>query len=459
MAVWSTTSLSKVLNCDRIDGEYFLPVYLENEHRLTAIKTFPLPEKFLVSDGNHMTVSQWFSENETVPYYRGQDINDFFLENASPVKIPYGVYNSGPMRRSHFKEGDVLLSIVGTIGSLSVVPKGIGDATGSCKIAILRRKAAYSPFALAAFLATKYGQLQIMRNTRGAIQMGLILRDLSRIRVPDFPNENLKEIEDLVQKAIKKNHDSKATYASALSLLSSVLKIENLKHDRSLSYTVTFSDVMREGRADAEFFHAKYRPLLDLINNFPAGFDRLGDISHRVEVNYSPGNSSDVVNYTEIGDVNIADGRYTYNTVQATALPANAKIRLRGGELLISTVRPTRGAIAIVADKLPEGVNVCSGAFYVCNIVDRPRREVIWLYLRMVRNLFEKYCGGTSYPTIDGNYIRDFPVPRFDKQLADSIKRLVKKSKAAAEESEALLTAAKTRVEKLIEAETPLGNR
>lgn len=452
MAVWSATSLAKVLEYDRIDGEYFLPEYLDNDSKLAAIKTFSLPEKFFVSDGNHMTVSQWFSDNGDVPYYRGQDVNDFFLENATPVRIPRRIYDSGVMQRSHFKEGDVLLSIVGTIGSLSVVSKGIGDATGSCKIAILRKKTSFRPFALAAFLASKYGQLQIKRNTRGAIQMGLILRDLSRIRVPDFPDEVMKEVDDLIQKAIKKNHDAKVSYFTAQALLSSSLKEEELKFERPLSYVTKFSDVMCEGRADAEFFHAKYQPLLDLIKHFPSGFDRLGDISRKIEVNFRPEKSSAAVNYTEIGDVDISNGRYTYSVINASALPANAKIRLRGGELLISTVRPTRGAIAIADDQLPDGVNVCSGAFYVCDIEDRSRREVIWLYLRMVKSLFEKYCGGTSYPTIDANYLRDFPIPRFDKQLSNKVKRLIKKSKDEAAKSEFLLAAAKARVEELIEA-------
>ena len=454
MAVWSNTSLAKVLQYDRIDGEYFLPIYLENDRKLSAIATFSLPDKFSVSDGNHMSVSHWFSDSGDVPYYRGQDVNDFFLENATPVRIPHSIYDSGLMQRSHFREGDVLLSIVGTIGSLSVVPKGIGEATGSCKIAILRAKSAYRPFALAAFLATKYGQLQIKRNTRGAVQMGLILRDLSRIRIPDFPDDILKEIDFLVKMAIKKNHDSKVSYTSARSLLLGALKEENLKFECSLSYTAQFSDVMREGRTDAEFFHAKYQPLLDLIQHYPSGFDCLGEISRRVEPNFSPDDPLGMVNYTEIGDVDISNGRYAYNQIAALALPANAKIRLRGGELLISTVRPTRGAIAIADDKLPEGVNVCSGAFYVCDIADKSRREVIWLYLRTVKHLFEKYCGGTSYPTIDAAYLRDFPIPRFDKKLSGKVKSLIKRSKEAAKESEILLASAKARVEELIEEAT-----
>ncbi len=160
-------------------------------HFSLSWKQKPLPQLFSVSDGNHLSVSRHFLDKGGVPYYRGQDINDFFIENASPARIPEEVYSSAMMGRSHFCAGDVLLSIVGTIGSLSIVPPTLGNATGSCKIAILRPKGSYSGSFLAAFLISKYGQLQIHRNTRGAVQMGLILKDLTRIRVPTPPESKL----------------------------------------------------------------------------------------------------------------------------------------------------------------------------------------------------------------------------------------------------------------------------
>jgi type I restriction enzyme, S subunit len=157
MAVWSITSSSSLIVSGRIDGEYYSPTYLKNESILSQIRTIPLPQVFFVSDGNHLTVSKHFTETEGVPYFRGQDINDFFIENASPVRIPDSVYSSSAMERSHFQAGDVLLSIVGTIGSLSIIPDPFHAATGSCKIAVLRSKGEYSAPFLAAFLLSQYG--------------------------------------------------------------------------------------------------------------------------------------------------------------------------------------------------------------------------------------------------------------------------------------------------------------
>lgn len=154
--------------------------------------------------------------------------------------------------------------------------------------------------------------------------------------------------------------------------------------------------------------------------------------------------------YIEIGDVSVGDGAYTTTKINSKDLPANAKIKLSGGEILFSQVRPTRGAIAIVNDEL-DHPTISSGAFYVCKASDINNREILWLYLRSIRNVFEKYCGGTSYPTINSRYIAKFPIPHFAKNSALRLRELVSKSKNAKRNADELLEQAKVRVEQLIE--------
>ena len=68
-----------------------------------------------------------------------------------------------------------------------------------------------------------------------------------------------------------------------------------------------------------------------------------------------------------------------------------------------------------------------------------------------MRAVFEKYCTGTSYPTIEPRYISCFPVPRFDVCLANQISDLIIQSRDAKKKSQLLLAQAKQRVEELIE--------
>ena len=79
MAVWNLTELSSVTLFDRIDGEHYLPEYISNQDTLSKIETVSLPQWFFVSDGNHLSVSEHFSDGGEIPYFRGQDITDFYV--------------------------------------------------------------------------------------------------------------------------------------------------------------------------------------------------------------------------------------------------------------------------------------------------------------------------------------------------------------------------------------------
>ncbi|MBF0556111.1 MAG: hypothetical protein HQK96_16420 [Nitrospirae bacterium] len=82
----------------------------------------PLTEFAKVSDGNHASISDHFSDSG-IPYYRGGDIYNFYIEQtANPLRVPEAIYNLPNIKRSHLQKGDVLLSIVGAIiGNLSLV--------------------------------------------------------------------------------------------------------------------------------------------------------------------------------------------------------------------------------------------------------------------------------------------------------------------------------------------------
>jgi len=453
MAVWSTTSLSRVRSYDRIDGEYFLPEYLANDAAMSQIETFALPDRFAISDGNHMTVSCWFSSDGDVPYYRGQDVNDFFLENARPIRIPQSVYDSPLLRRSHFKEGDVLLSIVGTIGSLSVVPKGFGESTGSCKIAILRAKDKHDAYAVAAFLMTNFGQLQIKRNTRGAIQMGLILRDLGKIRVPLFADDVKQAIDGLVRKAIKKNHESNESYSAAVDLLATSFKLDTLRFERPLSYTANFSDVMAQGRADADYFQIPYAQVHSHLDRFEwRPLSQLVDFVKGVEVGSDAYENSGklflrVSNVTERGlKYNTSDkyiGRKLYDQLRDAFEP-------QVGELLL-TKDGTPG-VCWVVDQPVEGI--VSGA--LVRLVPKQKgvpQEYLALAINSIlcRMQVEQNASGALILHWKLPLIKKLRVPLCDQDVMKRIATLVKESKKQHYKSVALLEEAKARVEQLIE--------
>ena len=89
--------------------------------------------------------------------------------DADPIYIPEKIYRT--LTRSHMLAGDVLVGIVGTIGSVGLVTKRHGNLTGNCKLAIIRAHT-LAPEYIAAYLGSRIGQNEIQRQIRGAVQMG-----------------------------------------------------------------------------------------------------------------------------------------------------------------------------------------------------------------------------------------------------------------------------------------------
>lgn len=259
----SVINKNKLERTLRIDSEYYQPRYIAIEKMISKLSDIkPLTDLCRVSDGNHMSIAEHFSFDEGIPYYRGQDITDFFLDNITPVYIPRNIYESPMMKRSLFKSGDVLLSIVGTIGSLSLVTKNIREATGSCKIAILRPNN-IEPEYLATYLMSKYGNEQIKRNTRGAVQTGLILEDFSQIFVYKASDDFQTLIGKIIKESLERNDCSMKAYKDAEQMLLSELGLLNWKPKHSLSFVKNFSDTLASGRIDAEYFQPMYEEILD----------------------------------------------------------------------------------------------------------------------------------------------------------------------------------------------------
>jgi hypothetical protein len=450
MAVWSQATLSGITVFDRCDGEYFLPAYIKNEKKLTQVETTSLPQMFFVSDGNHLSVSRHFSDDGDIPYFRGQDINDFFLENASPIMIPEKVFLSPMMARSHFFAGDVLLSIVGTIGSLSIVPESLGSATGSCKIAILRSKGVYSPFVLAAFLLSRFGQLQIRRNTRGAVQMGLILKDLARIHVPVFEEAVASQIEHFVKQSIEANTQSKTAYTQAQQLLESELGLDKLRFDKPVGYTARFSvvglfDSVSGNRIDAQCFSPEAVFYEDWLLKH-ANCDRLNLLlsstaKGRQQVEAETGT-------TDYCSIKHITGREIVGA--SKAYPAAGTPTARKDDLLLAITGATIGKIGIInrydnlvfsGDMLRLRANGSVNPHYLLLTLDHHLGQV----------QFNRWITGSTNGHLASRDVGRVLVPRFAPEKEEQIAALVAESLEKRQESEQLLDQAKTRVEQLIE--------
>ncbi|MFE8698452.1 hypothetical protein ACFYKT_19270 [Cytobacillus sp. FJAT-53684] len=449
MAVWSITNTVEISKNKRFDSEFFHPDFLTSEKKVMstgATKKLGELGRFLIGPfGSAFHVSNYDPTSE-YRYIRGKDVKPFALLDGDNVYMPENDFNR--LGKYAVIPNDLLISVVGTLGNVAIVPENI-KGIFSCKSTVFRDPT-IDPYYLLAYFNSKYGRDCLLRRQRGAIQTGLNKDDLKTVPVPTFSSEEHMIIGNLIRNALKLSDKSKSLYRQAQNILEKELGMDQLVLEKLKSYEISFSEILGSVRADPEFFHIKYDPILNAIKEYKGGVKPLYQLSKIVGPNFNPTKHNNSFSYIEIGDIDISDGSYTSNVVPAKDLPANAKIMLSGGELIISQVRPTRGAISLIDEDLKENT-ICSGAFYTCSIINKEQREIIFLYLRIVKEVFEKYCGGTSYPTIDGNYLKNFLIPLFDANLSKRISELIIKSKQAKKESEQLLEQAIKRSEDLIE--------
>ena len=328
MAVWSIVPFSDIAAVERWDAEFYQPVYLDQEGAASD-ESQSLDSVAHVSDGNHLAISEQFGEGP-VPYLRGGDLSDFFLRDVEPERIPVKAYDS--LSRSHMKPGDVLLSIVGTVGLTALVTDEYPMLTGSCKIAIARPYAIRSGY-LAAYLASSLGQHLIARRIRGAVQQGLILPDLKALPVPRLSDDEEGEVDALVYDAYEARKAASDRYADAEALLSDALGLDGLTLPTPICYTAMFSDIVEAERLDAEHFQPRVKAIRQHIETNFGGVP-LGTLGKVLKGKTPTGYDDEGIPVIRSGDLVDIDDTSDFKR----ASPKSAAFRLKSGDVLVSSI-------------------------------------------------------------------------------------------------------------------------
>lgn len=431
----------------RLDSEFYKKENLDVIRLLNKNKSQALTDFVDVSDGNHMGISEYFCD-EGVPYYRGQDIHDFFIENANPICIPKTIFSKPVMKRSHLKKNDVLLSIVGTIGEVSLVNTE-SDATCSCKLAILRPNSCLKAETIALFLQSKYGYNQIRKFIRGAVQMGFILEDVDQIIIPNFSPAFQSQIEQIVKSAHSKLAESKSLYAETEEILLSELGLKDWQPKKESVSVKSFSDFAKSGRLDAEYYQPKYDELFNHLLHYNCV--KLGDIVS-IKKSVEPGSESYIaegIPFIRVSDVSKFE-------ISKTDLHLSPK------EFDLKALRPHKDTILFskdgsigIAYKCQKDLNVItSGALLHLDVRDE---TILPDYLTIVLNSMvtklqaERDSNGAIIQHWKPEDIKKVIIPVLSMQNQSLIAEKIQKSFDLRKESKELLESAKRMVEEEIE--------
>jgi len=306
-------------------------------------------------------------------------VGHFFIEQATANAITREAFEQPFMKRSHLQQGDVLLSIIGTVGETSLV-KTAREATCSCKLAILRPQAT-SPEYLAAYLSSPVGKALTERWKRGAVQTGLLLEDMDQIPVARFSGSFEDAIKSAVDAAFASLENGRRLLQQADQTLLQALSLDTWTPPEALSYVRSSRQAFAAGRLDAEYFHpAKAQALVDLraLSDVCVGdlFDSIRELWQPAEATGLP-----VRNY----DLTDALDPFLNPSKPATAPAdiASTKKVIAPGDLVVSRLRSYLREIAIVLPS--DGITAVASTEF---IVLRPKKETMFtveallIYLR-----------------------------------------------------------------------------
>ena len=429
----------------RIDSEFYSKGNLKLDRKLKSFDSNRLTNYSIISDGNHMSISDSFVESG-IPYYRGGDIYNMFIEQSpNPFYIPRSVFDMNTMQRSHLKKGDILMSIVGAIiGNLSLVTTD-NDATCSCKLAIIRPYANLTPEYIMTFLRSQIGQSQIQRYRRGSGQTGFILEDFGQILVPELTEVIMEFVKRCVLKAQQVYTLGSIRYQNALDRLYGQLKLRILQLDKSnikvLNIKKSFLD---SGRLDAEYYHPKYDILFKQLSQIKC--KRLGNLI-TLQKSIEPG--SDFYQSEGLPFVRVAD---------LTKFGVTKPSIYLDEEIFKDVIRPKKDTILMskdgsigIAYKVEKDEDfITSSAILHLQITDDnilPDYLTLILNSKVVQMQAERDAGGSIIQHWKPSEISNVIIPILPMEEQQEISQKVQESFRLRNESEHLLNVAKTAVE------------
>lgn len=447
----SEVNVTNLEYSSRFDAEYYRPSLLYYENIINShsnSKKLSYCSDFLIGPfGSAFTVDN-YTDDKTYRYIRGKDVKPLQLMDNDNVYMPTQDYHR--LIRYALKENDILVSVVGTVGNAALVTSKDLPAIFSCKSTVIRVNKDIKSTYLLAYLNCKFGQSLLLRKERGAIQKGLNLDDLKTLDIY-IPTEKFQnEISRIFLISTDMLEMSKNIYNEAEELLLSELGLLDFVPNSDNIVVKSFSDSFSvSGRLDSEYYQPQYDDIEQMI------YSKLHTFINKefLQITTSFDKTKDGYNYIEIGDVNVSDGIHSYNYVVTEELPANAKIKVANGDLIVSTVRPYRGAVSIINTEDTD--LVVSGAFTVLRskFESNYSTQVLQVLLRtqIYKDLMLKYNVGSSYPVIKDENVMNLPIPLLSDKIQEQIDAKIKQSFALRKQSKQLLELAKRAVEVAIE--------
>ncbi len=190
---------------------------------------------------------------------------------------------------------------------------------------------------------------------------------------------------------------------------------------------VSLSYILPKSRIDSDFYKPEYLKLEELFSEITN--HKIKEISIEIPELFNKVDSDEMMQYNDIGSVDLVQGTIKDNRLKIREAPGRATFINRKDDILISTVRPNRNANAIINEL--DIMQVSSNGF--CNLRAKsidPNYLFAYSKTKYFYEYIVRFSKSSMYPAVSVADVLNFPIfiPQ-DRAIIDKISSDIKLSR------------------------------
>ena len=221
---------------------------------------------------------------------------------------------------------------------------------------------------------------------------------------------NMMDNADTKRKSLLNNAE---TLMSSMNIfIHSLLKMHEVPENQSIAFSISLRDVVNT-RFDPQYHDPFYTCRIEEIQKMR--YDSLDNI---ITFSTEAWNQHDyfdkVFPYIEISNVSLKQNNYDITYYDISNAPSRAKMIVRNGDIIVSSTRPNRGAIATIQCS-PDDIQIASTGF--CVLRELKRDDILKEYLQWIllddyvlSQMLQRSSGG-NYPAISTEELKKIVIP------------------------------------------------
>lgn len=434
----------------RIDASTYKKDYVRTDKILKALDISSIEEKMksIQNFGAYSLCNDIVFTDDGIPFLMTQNIRHNYIDWNNIRYIDEASHNM--LYKSHCKKGQVLVTMAGEyLGRVAVYDQDFICSSNQA-IAKVDLQDGVSPYYVATFLNSRYGQNQINRFKTVTGQPNINMALIKSLMIPNLSDKIIKAVEKIVVSSNKMFQQANNSYHEAMNLCIKEIGIYNYKGTQGISSIKSFSDSLRNsGRLDAEYYQVEYDNYDRLLKQYYRGYGLIGDICTIKDKNYNPEHKVEY-SYIELSDVGQQGDISECSKIYGSDLPTRARRKVSAGDVILSSVEGSLSKCALITYDC-DGY-LCTNGFYVvsCDAIN-PETLMILFKSRPIQALLKKGCSGTILSAIGKDELLKIPLPIIDITIQEKIRCMVIESNLARRQGKELLDKAIGLVETAIE--------